>query len=152
MITAHFPPFDTSPSVCKCGWMWATDCDMTSEKCGMKQGMPEYKGHTPYEFLSEWTPQEDNPINLDAICREVVEDAIRDKQVGGSHYAEMEVQPWDAMRAWMSPEEYAGYQVGTCISYLARHKKKGGLQDLKKAHHHLSELLRYFEEDEEYPW
>jgi hypothetical protein len=42
--------------------------------------------------------------------------------------------------------------VGTVNGYLGRHKLKGGLQDIKKAHHHLSELIRYFEEDEEYPW
>lgn len=113
----------------------------------MKQGMPEYEGHTPYEFL----PQEDNPINLDAICREVVEDAIRDKQVGGSHYTDMRVQPWDVARQ-QTPGEVCGYHCITAIGYLMRHKSKGGLQDIKKAHHHLSELIRYFEEEDEYPW
>lgn len=71
-------------------------------------------------------------------------------QVGGTHYSEMKVQPWDAMRAWMTPTEYAAYHIGTVIGYLSRHRKKGGLTDIKKAHHHLSELIRYFENEEEY--
>jgi hypothetical protein len=73
-------------------------------------------------------------------------------QVGGTHYSDMAVQPWDAMRAWMSPEEYIGYHVGTIIGYLSRHKAKGSEQDLHKAGHHMDELRRYLKEDEEYPW
>lgn len=75
----------------------------------------------------------------------------RNKQVGGTHYAEMEIQPWTAMRAWMTPDQYLGYHIGTVVGYLARHAKKGGLTDIKKAKHHLEELIRYFENDEEYP-
>ena len=105
--------------------------------------------HTPYEFLPE------NSVDLGKVCRDVVEDLVKDSkstQVGGTHYAEMSVQPWDAMRAWMSPEEYTGYHVGTVLGYLSRHKKKGGLTDIQKAKHHLEELIRYFEVDEEYPY
>ena len=73
-------------------------------------------------------------------------------QIGGTHYSDMAVQPWDAMRAWMSPGEYIGYHVGTIIGYLSRHKAKGSEQDLHKAGHHMDELRRYLKEDEEYPW
>jgi hypothetical protein len=71
-------------------------------------------------------------------------------QVGGTHYSDLSIQPWDAMRAWFTPAEYASYHIGTVIGYLSRHRRKGGLSDIKKAHHHLSELIRYFEEEEEY--
>jgi hypothetical protein len=71
-------------------------------------------------------------------------------QVGGTHYSDLSIQPWDAMRAWFTPAEYASYHIGSVIGYLSRHRKKGGLSDIKKAHHHLSELIRYFEEEEEY--
>lgn len=73
-------------------------------------------------------------------------------QVGGTHYSEMNIQPWEAIYAWMSPEEVTGYHLGTVIGYISRHKKKGQLQDLKKAEHHLRELIRYLTEEEEYPW
>jgi hypothetical protein len=76
----------------------------------------------------------------------------RDTQVGGTHYAEMKIQPWDAINVWSTPEMVLGYHINTSVSYLARFRAKGGLQDIKKAHHHLSELIRYFEEQEEYPF
>ena len=76
----------------------------------------------------------------------------RSTQVGGTHYAEMKIQPWDAINVWSTPEMVLGYHVNTAVSYLARFRAKGGLQDIKKAHHHLSELIRYFEEEEEYPF
>jgi hypothetical protein len=61
-------------------------------------------------------------------------------QVGGDHYRQMEVQPWDALKAWLTPEEYRGYQKGTAISYLARERSKGGDTDIRKAVHHLIKL------------
>ena len=152
-MRASGPPFTGTEPMCKCGWKWASDCKSRSEHCGLVLGMPKTEEplivHTPYEFLPE------EPVDLDKVCREVVEDLVKDSkstQVGGTHYAEMSVQPWTAMQAWMSPDEYVGYHVGTVLGYLSRHKKKGGLTDIKKAKHHLEELIRYFEEDEEYPW
>jgi len=62
-------------------------------------------------------------------------------QVGGSHYKDMEVQPWQAMEAWLTPEEYRGYHKGVAIAYLAREQQKGGLDDIKKAIHHLQRLV-----------
>ena len=62
-------------------------------------------------------------------------------QVGGSHYKDMQVQPWQAMEAWLTPEEYRGYHKGVAIGYLARERQKGGLQDIEKAIHHLQRLV-----------
>lgn len=62
-------------------------------------------------------------------------------QVGGTHYTDMAVQPWDAMRAWMTPEAFAGYLRGACIKYLARCDAKGGVEDLRKARHYLDKLI-----------
>lgn len=151
-VTASGPPFDlpakTSVQICKCGWMLAGQCRM-DDKCGLNQGMPEYKEeyHTPYEFLP------DEKVDLNKVCREVVEDLVKNSkstQVGGTHYAEMTVQPWDFYKAIFSPSGYCDYHVGSVISYLSRHRKKGGLQDLEKALHHMQELVRYFKEEEEY--
>lgn len=69
--------------------------------------------------------------------------SAKDRQVGGSHYKEMVVQPWEAMEAWMTPEEYRGYHKGVAIGYLARERQKGGDQDIAKAVHHLQRLLEY---------
>jgi hypothetical protein len=67
-------------------------------------------------------------------------------QVGGSHYKDMGVQPWQAMEAWLTPEEYRGYHKGVAIAYLARERQKGGIEDIKKAVHHLQRLVEMVEE------
>jgi hypothetical protein len=67
-------------------------------------------------------------------------------QVGGDHYKNMKLQPWQVMRAVMTREEYTAYHIGTVIAYLMRHKAKGGEQDIKKAQHHLTELVEYLNE------
>lgn len=63
------------------------------------------------------------------------------QQVGGDHYVSKAVQPWDAMQAWMTTEQFAGFLRGNCIKYLARCDDKGGVQDLKKARHYLDKLI-----------
>ena len=63
------------------------------------------------------------------------------QQVGGTHYTSMGVQPWEALDSWLSPEELRGYHKATAIGYLAREHSKGGDEDIKKAHHHLSKLV-----------
>lgn len=61
-------------------------------------------------------------------------------QVGGSHYQKA-IQPWDAMRAWMTQEQFAGFLRGNIIKYVARYDEKGGVEDLKKARHYLDRLI-----------
>ncbi len=72
-------------------------------------------------------------------------EAARKRQEGGDHYLNMGVQPWDAMRAWLSEEQYTGYLLGSAIGYMARFNAvapgKGGLPDLKKAAHYLEQLI-----------
>ena len=64
-------------------------------------------------------------------------------QVGGDHYTRLAVQPWDAMRAWLSPEAYGGFLRGNAIKYLARYDHKGGVEDLEKARHYLDALIAH---------
>jgi hypothetical protein len=64
-----------------------------------------------------------------------------DRQEGGEHYRQLKVQPWDAMQAWMSPEEFRGFLWGNVIKYGARWQKKGGVEDLKKQRHYLDKLI-----------
>ncbi len=62
-------------------------------------------------------------------------------QIGGTHYTTKEIQPWDAMEAWMSHEAFSGFLQGNSIKYLARWKDKGGIEDLRKARHYLDKLI-----------
>lgn len=68
-------------------------------------------------------------------------DAANQRQVGGEHYTTKAVQPWDAMQAWMSHDEFTGFLRGNAIKYMARCKDKGGVEDLEKARHYLDKLI-----------
>ena len=69
------------------------------------------------------------------------------RQVGGKHYIELGVyQPWDVLKAWLTPEEYRGWMKGNAIVYLARERQKGGDLDLNKAGHHIEKLLEVLKE------
>ena len=74
-----------------------------------------------------------------------------DIQIGGDHYKNMAVEPWKAMKAWLSEEEYIGYLRGNIIKYHAR--ANSGKEDkeiqLRKAGHYqqqLEEFLDYLKE------
>ena len=58
------------------------------------------------------------------------------KQVGGDHYKDNKIQVWDAIHDWG-----LGYFSGNVIKYVARHQKKNGIEDLKKARHYLDKLI-----------
>ena len=57
-------------------------------------------------------------------------------QVGGDHYKDNKIQVWDAIHDWG-----LGYFSGNVIKYVARHQKKNGIEDLKKARHYLDKLI-----------
>lgn len=61
--------------------------------------------------------------------------AANDKQVDGSHY-KAPIECWDYILA-----NNIGYLEGTAIKYLTRWRKKGGLNDIKKAIHFLEKLV-----------
>jgi hypothetical protein len=60
------------------------------------------------------------------------------RQVGGQHYVGLSVEPWDAMQAWMTKDEFVGFLKGNIIKYLARTKNAN---DLDKAGHYMQKLL-----------
>ena len=59
-----------------------------------------------------------------------------DTQVGGSHYKDKSIQPWDYIIA-----NDLGYLEGNVVKYISRWKNKNGVEDLKKAQHYLSKLI-----------
>jgi len=73
-----------------------------------------------------------NPPRLDAA------------QVGGDHYSKLAITPWEALQAWLTPEEFRGYLKGEAIVYLARELNKNGAQDVAKAAHVLQKLLEVY--------
>jgi len=61
-------------------------------------------------------------------------------QVGGEHYKTKGIQPWDAIHAWG-----LGFFSGNVVKYVARHREKNGVEDLKKARHYLDKLIELME-------
>jgi hypothetical protein len=57
-------------------------------------------------------------------------------QVGGSHYKDLAIQPWDFICA-----NQLGYLEGCIIKYVTRWRRKGGVEDLRKARHCLEKLM-----------
>jgi hypothetical protein len=67
--------------------------------------------------------------------------SANDMQVGGEHYQSKSIQPWDAMQAWMTPDQFKGFLWGNVIKYIARWQDKGGVEDLRKARHYMDKLI-----------
>ena len=62
-------------------------------------------------------------------------------QVGGDHYKNMVVQPWEVMASIMTREEFIGFLKGNIIKYSLRAGKKlGANDDGHKAKHYMDKL------------
>ena len=58
------------------------------------------------------------------------------KQVGGSHYKGMAIQPVEFIH-----RNGIGFVEGCAIKYLCRWRQKNGVEDLKKAKHFIEMLI-----------
>lgn len=71
------------------------------------------------------------------------------RQEGGDHYRKMAVQPWEALEAWLSHDQFMGFLVGNAVKYIGRFNsvdyQKGGITDLKKARHYLDRAIEILE-------
>ena len=63
------------------------------------------------------------------------------RQVGGSHYKEMPIQPWDVMESVLTHQEFVGFLKGNIIKYSMRAGQKAGASDdADKARHYRQKL------------
>lgn len=68
------------------------------------------------------------------------------RQVGGSHYVQMAVQPWDVVDTWPI-EQRIGYYRGGALKYLMRMGSKDeSAQEIAKGQHYLEKLLEVLHE------
>ena len=63
-----------------------------------------------------------------------------ERQVSGSHYKDMPMQPWEVMEAVLTPEEFRGFLKGNIVKYAMRAGKKEGSDDAGKAQHYAQKL------------
>ena len=69
------------------------------------------------------------------------------KQIGGSHYRDMGIQPSEFINKNNIP-----FAEGNAIKYLCRHKQKGQREDLLKAIHYCEMAIeRDYSDDTELP-
>jgi hypothetical protein len=66
--------------------------------------------------------------------------SARDTQVGGDHYKNMTVEPWDVVDSW-PVEQRIGYYRGCALKYVMRMgAKDASQQEILKAAHYLQKL------------
>ncbi len=63
------------------------------------------------------------------------------RQVGGDHYKNGALEHWDLIE-----RHGIGYLEGCATKYIARWRKKNGLQDLEKADHYVQKLIELYDE------
>ena len=80
----------------------------------------------------------DPRIDKDGVEMEEVQKAD-DVQVGGSHYKDLDPQPWAVMQALLTPEEFRGFLKGNMIKYAMRQGKKDS-PDAGKYRHYWQKL------------
>jgi len=66
----------------------------------------------------------------------VTKDSALDKQVAGTHYKSMAIQPVEFITM-----NNIGFLEGNIIKYVCRHHAKNGVDDIKKAIHYCELLL-----------
>ncbi len=62
--------------------------------------------------------------------------SARNEQVGGGHYKDMAIQPFEFIT-----KNGIGYAEGCVIKYVCRWRNKNGVEDLRKARHYLDLLI-----------
>ena len=78
---------------------------------------------------------------------DVVEQA-KDRQVGGDHYKEMGVQPWDVVDTWPR-DQRIGYYRGGALKYLMRMGSKDKSPvEVAKGQHYIQKLLEVLQEQD----
>jgi len=68
------------------------------------------------------------------------------KQVGGTHYKAMKVEPWNVVDSWPL-EQRIGYYRGGALKYLMRMGSKDeSAQEIAKGQHYMQKLLEVLKE------
>ncbi|MFZ9326833.1 MAG: DUF3310 domain-containing protein [Polynucleobacter sp.] len=70
-----------------------------------------------------------------------------DIQIGGDHYKNMGVEPWDVVDTWPIDQQI-GYYRGGALKYVMRMGTKDEeLQEIKKGKHYIDKLIEVLENE-----
>ena len=68
-------------------------------------------------------------------------ESANDRQVGGDHYKNMKIQPWDVIDS-LTHAHAIGFYRGNALKYIMRAGEKGpAKEDYEKAVHYLQKLI-----------
>ena len=76
------------------------------------------------------------PFSPDNKVLPAPEDSALTKQVAGSHYKDLKIQPIQYIHANNLP-----FAEGSVVKYVSRWRSKGGIKDLEKAKHFIELLI-----------
>ena len=75
-----------------------------------------------------------------------VQSKARDIQIGGDHYKNMGVEPWDVVDTWPI-EQRIGFYRGGALKYVMRMGTKDeNAQEIRKGDHYLQKLAEVLEQ------
>ena len=61
-------------------------------------------------------------------------------KINPNYYKNKSIETIDAMESQLTPDEFVGYLKGQVWKYLARHREKNGLEDIRKAKWYMDRL------------
>jgi hypothetical protein len=68
-----------------------------------------------------------------------------DKQVGGNHYKDMGVEPWDVIDTWPVEQRIGAYRAGALKYVMRMGTKDENVKELRKAGHYIEKLIEVLE-------
>jgi len=73
----------------------------------------------------------------------------RDIQIGGTHYKNMGVEPWDVVDTWPIDQRIGAYSHGA-LKYLMRMGTKDeNMQEIRKGIHYMQKLVEVLQKRDE---
>ncbi len=123
------------------GWVWSKETkQLFCPACRAEQKEKE---------IFEWARGDFDPPHKGRPPREVaMSNKANDRQVGGDHYKDMGVEPWDVVDTWPL-EQRIGYYRGGALKYIMRMGSKDvSAIEIAKGKHYLEKLLEVLGEDD----
>lgn len=91
--------------------------------------------------IEDMMPEELGVENVEWEPGMKIEKFANDREIGGTHYKDMDIQPWDIIDQG-DREQAIGFYRYNALKYIMRAGSKGEFkEDIAKAEHYLQKLL-----------
>ena len=70
-------------------------------------------------------------------------------KINPDYYKNKAIETIEVIKNELTSDEFRGYLKGQIFKYLARHRLKNGIEDLKKAQWYMNYLVKFEQEMEE---